>query len=377
MGHNSLPEMVRKISTEEVSKVFNLEDRHIALFCIEKWKNFINIQKEKIVIREKKKILDSKLLEIGRFLNLEEVRKRIPNNVYEYYKNLKPYIGDPGEKEYLEMHKIIMQPFQYSADNSIYDGAWHYNCFRQGYGYLINTDGSLFEGLWLSGDLYKGRIIYSSGDYYEGRIKHLEPSGEGIFNANNDIKYIGGFKKGKYNFYGQLLLKDKTFYKGNFTYGNFDGQGSITWPNGLTYTGNFSNQTIAGKGKMITNNNQTYNGDWENNLFHGYGKYEWKQEGDKYEGEFKYGKRDGKGIYTFANRNYYQGKWKFNKPHGFGTYYNGSKEISGIWRYGVFIERKEDDIEFLTQYCNRIKRLDHLLYKDESLLVAKYSTFTA
>src|SRR5690606_6080924 len=108
----------------------------------------------------------------GRYVNNEYVGKKMAPKVKEAQKQLKPYTGEKEVKEFLEKKKILRQPLEYFEDKSIYHGAWNTDGLRHGYGYLIRENGAKLEGLWMNGELYKGRIIDNQGNVYEGKIKN-------------------------------------------------------------------------------------------------------------------------------------------------------------------------------------------------------------
>lgn len=55
-------------------------------------------------------------------------------------------------------------------NGAIYTGeALNGNQVREGKGFLIKYDGSIYEGYWIEDKYHlRGRMIYPNGDYYEG-----------------------------------------------------------------------------------------------------------------------------------------------------------------------------------------------------------------
>ena len=241
----------------------------------QKWRNYLKRKREREQYLSKTEILDNNLSKHGRYVDTEYLKSRIPAKVFETQRSLTAYLGEPNEKNFLEMNKIIRRPFEYFLDKSIYHGAWNPEGLRQGYGILVRENGSKLEGLWRNGELYKGRIIDNQGNYYAGRIKNFEANGEGTFNGANGFQFIGFWKDGVYHGYGELFYPDKSIFKGNFVAGEFNGYGVMRWNNGIIYEGEFVKSTIQGKGN-IKYNDDSYIGMWENNLPHGQGTYEWK-----------------------------------------------------------------------------------------------------
>lgn len=57
-------------------------------------------------------------------------------------------------------------------------------------------------------------------------------------------------------------------YVGEYKRGKFDGQGTLTWPSRQTYIGEFSDGKRHGKGKLIAaDGSEAQSGMWENDTF--------------------------------------------------------------------------------------------------------------
>ena len=82
------------------------------------------------------------------------------------------------KKEYRQMEKL--------ADNAQYEGEWNISSnsepSRHGKGYLIWSDGSVYEGYWKN-DMAdgKGRLIHAAGDIYDGYFKEDKANGYGEY----------------------------------------------------------------------------------------------------------------------------------------------------------------------------------------------------
>jgi hypothetical protein len=333
----------------------------------EKWRLYLKRKREREQQLAKTEILDNNLSKYGRYVDADYLKSKISPKVFETQKTLPMYLGEPNEKEYLEINKLIRKPLEYFLDKSIYHGAWNPEGLRQGYGSLVRENGAKLEGLWKSGELYKGRIIDNQGNYYEGKIKNFEANGEGTFKGVNGYQFIGFWKEGVYDGYGQLYYPDKTIFKGNFLVGEFNGAGIIRWPDEIVFEGQFNKSTIQGKGKIVNIDGDNYIGLWENNLPHGQGTFEWKKHQTKYVGEYKYGRKDGKGKYIFPDGEYYDGDWHNDKPHGNGVYKTKQKEIKGTWRYGNLLESENSGDTsrksgYLVEFIKSDTILPHLKY---------------
>ena len=74
-----------------------------------------------------------------------------------------------------------------------YDGEWNVETgMREGRGYQIWLDGSLYEGYWKNDKANgRGRLIHADGDVYEGDWKDDKAHGYGIYIHNDGKRYEG------------------------------------------------------------------------------------------------------------------------------------------------------------------------------------------
>lgn len=304
-----------------------------------KWRESKEQGKQKEELLNRVRVLDDNFSSLGKFLTVEEALDKTGPGARALDKKIGPFCGTALDKSQLAQKLVFRKPFQYYMDGSIYHGFWNLSGLREGYGYLIRPDGSKLEGLWLKGEIFKGRIIDADGCYYEGKIKSGEANGEGSFFGSSGLAgYIGNWKDGVHHGYGMWMFKDKTVYKGNFSENEFNVNGTITWVDKSYYEGGFANSVITGHGIFKSAEGHTYNGMWSNNSPNGTGKYTWNTSDKKYYcGEYKNGRKDGEGIYV-ANGNRYEGKFMNNKPHGIGTYETKSFKVTGTWRHGYLFK---------------------------------------
>lgn len=89
------------------------------------------------------------------------------------------------------------------SDGTSYQGNW-LSGMRHGSGTFINSTAQ-FIGDWFEGNLTKGTIIYSSGVVYMGEISNLLPHGKGI-KLGPDFSYEGHFNEGLYQGKGTLKV---------------------------------------------------------------------------------------------------------------------------------------------------------------------------
>lgn len=253
------------------------------------------------------------------------------NEQENYNKNFSELFGDnnmfnfenavfhaPFEKKYGKTYfsKIKINPFLYKT---VYKGYETLEGERQGYGTLIQDNGTKIEGYWNNGILDGwGRITDSEGTILEGYFINGKINGKGIKKTLDGLVYIGEFFQGiregtgneetKYTLYegqfhkdlkhgkGKLLFKElKEKYEGEFESDSINGYGTYTWNNGNTYQGTFVKGKMDGIGLFLWNDGSKYYGEYKNNIKEGKGKFTWPN-GKSFEGTFKNGKQHGKGI---------------------------------------------------------------------------------
>lgn len=84
-----------------------------------------------------------------------------------------------------------------------------------GYESWISSDGVMFAGKWMNGDLEKGMMITGKG-VYEGEFQDLQPHGYGVMYYNNGNVYQGNWKYGKKNGIGLKINNNDTLYFGEW-----------------------------------------------------------------------------------------------------------------------------------------------------------------
>ena len=116
-------------------------------------------------------------------------------------------------------------------------------------------------------------------------------------NLKGKPAYVGEFYKGQPHGQGTFVHKGRK-YVGQWKYGKQHGQGTYTYPNRDKYVGEWKK----------TKYNKPDNKRGRN----GTGTYIYVN-GDKYVGEWKKGLRHGKGTFTYANGKIEEGIWKKDK----------------------------------------------------------------
>lgn len=182
---------------------------------------------------------------------------------------------------------------------------------------------------------------------------------EGILDVKlpNGEKFIGSFRQGKREGYGEQELpcgakykgefhNDKrhgegiftdigrNVYKGTFFKDWLQGQGTLTYRSGVVYIGNFKYFMKQGKGKLTKPDGTEYSGDFVDDAYDGQGLLNEPGNGF-YIGQFKANAYNGKGKLTYESGIYHEGNFvnglleegEINYPHGV--------RILGNWRNGV------------------------------------------
>ena len=258
------------------------------------------------------KIINSKNENIQKFLKLTHEN---------FYKK------DPCQLIKEKLNKMKKYPngliFTYKSPNKIescYKGSVDLLTNKKnGYGELINTDGSQYIGLFYNNE-FNGWNIYINplGIIYIGLFINNYLNGKGYcYNSENEYIYKGDFKYTKKEGFGEeFYLGNK--YKGQFKNDKKDGNGEMTLKNNDFYIGNFLNDKFNGKGKYIWNNmNKEYEGDFVEGKIHGNGYLKWGND-MFYKGEFNNGVKEGKGEFGYIHGNTFFLFFKMGLPIGKG-----------------------------------------------------------
>jgi len=215
-----------------------------------------------------------------------------------------------------------------------YMGFWNLSLKPNGYGILIKSDGSRYEGYFTNGQLNgRGRYFTAKGEFFEGNFKSGTASGLGIFIHPDGNVYRGDWHNDKTDGEGEEVFADNSTFQGSFKKGKKNGKGSYQWIDGSTYIGNFKDDLINGQGSYKWADHSSYEGEWRNNLMNGTGKFIFP-DGTFYEGDFDNNKRSGQGKYNWSDEKYHIGTWKDGKQHGPGKYYKNNSLIDGVWHEG-------------------------------------------
>ena len=240
----------------------------------------------------------------------------------------------------------LYNPIWLNKDKKVaYMGFWNLALKPNGYGILIKSDGSRYEGFFVNGQLNgRGRYFTSKGEFFEGEFRSGTASGMGIFIHPDGNVYKGEWHNDKTDGEGVEIFADGSTFHGEFSKGKKNGKGKYQWIDGSQYEGNFKDDLINGHGYYSWADRSTYEGEWKNNLMNGKGKFVFP-DGTFYEGDFINNKRSGQGKYVWSDDKFHIGLWKDGKQHGKGKYYKNKSLIEGIWHDGKLVSYKEAQIK--------------------------------
>lgn len=221
---------------------------------------------------------------------------------------------------------------------SVYKGHWSLDKKKYGYGILINSEGSKYEGLFRNGKLDgRGRYITIKGDFFDGNFSNGSTNGFGIFIHPDGSIYKGNWMNDLPWGEGEEWSSDGSYYKGDFFQGKKFGIGEFKWKDGAIYLGGIKNDLLNGDGIYTWSDGRRYKGFWQENNMHGYGVLE-NPDGTKYEGYFEINKKHGKGKYWYNKEKYYEGQWINGKQNGKGKIVKNGIVEEGLWVDGKKIK---------------------------------------
>ena len=134
-----------------------------------------------------------------------------------------------------------------------------------GFGRMVWTDGTFFDGCFSSGKKH-GLGAYTSqlghvrgGEWVNDHIKHgTEDRVDGTF-------YEGGFKNDLWHGQGRMVSPGGDVYDGEWAAGKMHGQGTYTWSDGTAYQGGWKDGKRHGRGQTTCRDGCTYEATWHAN----------------------------------------------------------------------------------------------------------------
>ena len=283
-----------------------------------------------------------------------DIFKKIENQVFYSIEMPCTYLIEKEEK-HVEYKGNNIEPETSNTDNvlseneggvtilkrPVYKGYWNINKKKNGFGILVNTDGSKYEGTFRNGKLEGlGRYITIVGDFFEGNFINGSANGYGIFIHSDGSIYKGNWKNDLPWGDGEEWSFDGSYYKGDFLQGKKCGIGEFRWKDGSIYLGGVNNDLLNGEGIYSWADGKRYKGLWKDNEMYGKGVLE-NIDGSKYDGVFVKNKKQGYGKYYYNKDKYYEGEWFNGKQHGKGKLVKNNIVEEGIWDEG---KRLKDEI---------------------------------
>ncbi|CAK60192.1 unnamed protein product (macronuclear) [Paramecium tetraurelia] len=222
-------------------------------------------------------------------------------------------------KKSLTKEDRLLNPMQ-ASDGSIYSGQWSRG-MQNGYGQMMKSDRTYFEGTWAQGQFLMGGILFSNGDFFVSKQIDFQyqigtaTNGEKVF--KNGITYDGEVQYGIPHGKGQEKHENEIIYVGNYLDGKKHGQGSLHYQDGSSYEGEHQHGLVTGKGTFRYSDGTYYSGQLLNGVMHGKGILI-ETDGTIYEGGFEDGKKEGRGILKFPDNSQFEGQFRMGKRHGKG-----------------------------------------------------------
>lgn len=121
----------------------------------------------------------------------------------------------------------------------VYIGNFNEN-YLDGYGVLIEKNGSLYVGNFYNGNKYGyGHYIFGHGNWYIGNWTYNRYDGFGTLCIKDRIIYIGEWHGNNMHGYGTYYYDDGSIYKGTWYRNNKNGFGKLIHPDRADITGYF------------------------------------------------------------------------------------------------------------------------------------------
>lgn len=222
--------------------------------------------------------------------------------------------------------------------SSVYFGSVDDEDNPNGIGAIVDRDGSIFEGHFLSG-MKTGlcRMVKANGEIYQGTWFQ-----DGIVDGSlqtDTIKYEGKFVNEIPEGKGKETFSDGSIFEGTFSKGYRVGPGVYKFADGSTLSGVWSHDVINGTGVFTTSEGDRYEGTFDNHLICGKGVYKW-QGSISYVGEFANNQRNGSGTMTWEENGLkIIGNWRRDKLHRKAKFVlpDGTTHLTN-WRRGHVVD---------------------------------------
>lgn len=137
------------------------------------------------------------------------------------------YEVGPYMEEYSDDQERDRRELTTIDNEAKYQGEWIVGTeTRDGRGFQIWPDGSLYEGFWKNNKANgRGRLIHADGDVYEGEWKDDKAHGLGVYSHADGARYEGYWMEDKQHGKGVERWPDGAVYDGNYNEGQKHGEG--------------------------------------------------------------------------------------------------------------------------------------------------------
>ena len=298
-------------------KQIGVIQRHLKMY-------YFKIKVKQALIDHTEKIYEELMLKYTNS-NLDKVEK----NIVDY--QIKPNNDTMAESSFLLKTKILIS----RDEKSFYSGQLKVNLQKHGKGFLLNDEGSKFEGIWRDDKIVFGRYIDREGNLFEGHFKDFKINGPGFLKTFSGTTYIGNFIDNQKSGKG----KEDNFeyiYEGDYKDNQKNGHGSQSFKMlGDYYIGDYLNEKINGNGVYSFKNGEKYSGPFKDGMMHGIGKYTWP-DGSEYIGDYVNNIKNGYGLFKMNCGKIYDGPFENGRPNGKGKLTNGQGKCYRV----LFIDGK-------------------------------------
>ena len=226
--------------------------------------------------------------------------------------------------------------------SAFYSGEVNLNNEKHGYGILLKSDGSKFEGSWIKDNFTGwGRFIDYDGTLIESNFINGKANGKGMKKNINNCIYIGDLINNLKDGYGKEETNEH-IYEGEFKNDKKNGNGKLIYKllNDI-YEGEFKDNCITGVGFYTWKNKDIYKGSFVNGKMHGKGFYKWP-DGGEYYGDYYNNIKEGNGKFKWPNGRIFEGQFKNGKPNGFGKLIIGKDQFKVEFKDGRLVTNIKD-----------------------------------
>ena len=148
-----------------------------------------------------------------------------------------------------------------------------YKSLRSGYGKYVSSNGNVWEGFFIDGNLNgEGKIVFANGSVWEGTFVDDKLNGEGKMTFVSGLIIEGFFIDNNLNGEGKIVSADGSVWEGTFVDNKLNGIGKKISVNRNIREGYFIDGRLNGIGRLAFNDGYVVEGFFENDEIHGNAK---------------------------------------------------------------------------------------------------------